>query len=165
MLLFAHSLKELRFYDLMEIYVEGNREKARKDYRGETPERGIALVEQDFYQYLRECFFPTPGARYAVWIEKGKYVSALRLEPYRDGLLLAALETAPDYRNKGYATMLVRAVLSSLQKTKVYSHVNKGNIPSLKTHAACGFNRIGEHAVYADGSVLHSSCTLCREIE
>lgn len=163
MLLVAHSLRDLRFSELMKVYVEGNRENARDNYWQEPPERGLALAEQDFFQYLQECFFATPGARYAVWIEEGKYVSALRLEPYQDGLLLAGLETAPEHRRMGYASALIRAVLETLDGTKVYSHVSKRNIPSLKTHAACGFARILEHAVYADGSVLHSSCTLCCE--
>jgi RimJ/RimL family protein N-acetyltransferase len=118
-------------------------------------------VEQDFYQYLRECFFTTEGAIYALWSPAGEYVSALRLEPYQDGLLLEALETAPGQRRKGYAADLITAVLQMVGETKVYSHVSKRNTASLRTHEKCGFHRVLEHAVYADGSVLTTSCTFC----
>ena len=120
-------------------------------------------AEQDFYQYLREVFFPTAGAVYAVWEENGTYITALRLEPYRDGLLLTALETAPEYRRRGYAQKLIEAVLEELPGEKLYSHVSKTNAASLRTHISCGFQKILDHAAYLDGSVLRSSCTLCHE--
>ena len=78
MLYIATSLQQLRFGQLMEVYLESNLEKAERI--------GLLQAEQDFYQYLDECFFPTPGAVYAVWVEGNEYISALRLEPYRDGL-------------------------------------------------------------------------------
>lgn len=158
MLQMAYQLKDLNFSALMEVYLEGNLEKV---------EDGLTLLqaEQDFYQYLKESFFSVPGAVYCVWTEEGKYVSALRLEPYRDGLLLEALETAPEYRRKGYALRLMRAVLDTLGQTRVYSHVGKWNEASLKTHEKCGFRRILEHALYIDGSLNDRCCTMCYERE
>ncbi|MBQ9167007.1 MAG: GNAT family N-acetyltransferase [Oscillospiraceae bacterium] len=161
LLLFSH-LCELNFSDLMEIYIDGNRENAVDRYPNESEYQGLLLAEQDFYQYLKECFFLTPGAFYAVWMEKGNYVSALRLEPYRDGLLLEALETKPEERRKGYAGLLVNGVLAYLREQKsvvVYSHVNKRNVPSRRIHESCGFQKILDYAVYADGSVLSNSVT------
>ena len=108
-------------------------------------------------------FFPTDNAWYCIWDEKGHYVSALRLEPYRDGLLLEALETAPAERRKGYAGKLLQAVQARFAQEKIYSHVSKRNIPSLRTHEVCGFRKIAENAVYADGSVTSRSCTFCWE--
>lgn len=123
-------------------------------------DRQLELAEQDFYQYLREVFFPVPGAVYCIWQEENAYVSALRLEPYRDGLLLEALETAPGERRRGYAEALIRAVLERFAPTKIYSHVGKRNYPSLKTHEKCGFRRALDYAVYVDGSVNRHCCTL-----
>jgi GNAT superfamily N-acetyltransferase len=134
MLFLAKSLQQLRFGELMEVYIEGNLEKAE--------EIGLLQAEQDFYQYLQDCFFPTAGAVYAVWTEESKYVSALRLEPYKDGLLLAALETAPQHRRKGYAKKLIEAVLAEFEGEKIYSHVSKINEASLAVHEKCGFCRI-----------------------
>lgn len=153
------SLKELNISQLMAVYTEGNRENAQEFYP-ELPEgQRILCAEQDFYQYLRQGFFPVKNAYYALWVEAGEYVSALRIEPYKDGVLLEALETHPEHRCRGYAEKLVKAVL--VGERKVYSHVGKKNVPSLRVHEKCGFRRISEQAVYIDGSVNSRSCTLC----
>ena len=120
------------------------------------------MAEQSFYQYLKDIFFPADGAFYAIWEADGCYVSALRIEPYRDGLLLAGLETAPDHRQKGYALLLVQAVqkmLSEKGPVTIYSHVRKNNHPSRKLHEKSGFRMISDSAAYIDGSVSFRACT------
>lgn len=165
MLLVFYKLKDLSFSQLMMVYEEGNRENAEEFWPDMEEGQRMIRAEQEFYQYLREVFFPTEHARYYVWEEKGNYVCALRLEPYRDGMLLEALETHPGYRRMGYAARLIRAVQEVCPDSKIYSHVSKRNVASLKTHEKCGFRRIAENAVYADGSVTGRSCTLCWEGE
>lgn len=164
MLQIAHKMKELSFGALMEIYRESNEENAEDFWPHEPPECRMALAEQDFYDYLSRTFFAVPGAFCALWEEGGCYVSALRMEPYQDGFLLEALETAPDQRRKGYARELIRAVLKTMDHGKIYSHVSKRNVASLRTHETCGFRKILDHAVYADGSVLTGSVTMMIEI-
>lgn len=160
MLITAKSLKELSFSKLMEIYVEGNLENGT-DLWPELPEgQRILQAEHAFYQYLQDGFFAYPDAVYCIWEAEGRYVSALRLEPYEDGLLLEALETAPRERRRGYAETLMRAVLSRWKGMRIYSHVSKRNVPSLLVHNKCGFQRIKEYAVYVDGSVNDRCCTL-----
>ena len=56
--------------------------------------------------------------------------------------------------------MLVKAVLETVGDQKVYSHVGKRNVASLRTHVSCGFSRVSEQAVYADGSVNDHCATL-----
>jgi len=163
MLLIFDKLMDLSFSGLMAVYEEGNRENGEEFWPDMEEGQRILRAEQEFYQYLREIFFPTENARYYVWEEQGNYVSALRLEPYRDGMLLEALETHPDHRRKGYAAMLIQGVQEQLPHGKIYSHVSKRNHASLKTHAKCGFRRIAEYAVEIDGSVSNRSCTLCWE--
>lgn len=163
MLLLIRKMKDLRFSSLMAVYEEGNRENGGDLFPNESPERQLALAEQEFYNYLTQVFFPTPGALYALWEDCGEYVSALRLEPYRDGLLLEALETAPAHRHKGYAAMLILAVRKYFPGEKIYSHVGKHNKASLRTHMSCGFRRISECAVYIDGSVNNLCCTMLAE--
>lgn len=159
MLLLATKLQELRFSQLMEVYEEGNRENGAL-LHPELPEgQQILRAEQSFYQYLQEGFFPAEGAVYAIWVENGAYVSALRLEPYEDGLLLAALETAPALRRKGYAEKLIRAVQEQFPQT-IYSHVSKKNTASLMVHQKCGFRQVLDYAKYIDGSVLRTAVTL-----
>lgn len=159
MLTIARKFADLSFARLMDVYREGNTENGMDFYPEETPERQRMLAEQDFYDYLSEVFFRTKGAVYFIWTEEGRYVSALRLEPYQDGLLLEALETASEYRRKGYAKALIRATLERFPEQKIYSHVHKGNLSSRRTHECCGFRKLLDHAVYADGSVLQNSVT------
>ena len=162
MLRIARKMNEFSFGKLMEVYEEGNLENGRDLWPEEPQWRQIALAEQEFYAYLQQVFFKTEGAVYLIWEEGGRYYSALRLEPYRDGLLLEALETMPEHRRKGYAVSLVNAA-AAYAGTRIYSHVSKKNIPSLRTHEKCGFQRILDYAVYADGSVDDRCYTLVRE--
>lgn len=160
MLYWAYKLQDLDFRQLMEVYEEGNLENAEIFYSDAPQNQWLRLAEEAFYQYLRDTFFRTPEAVYAIWIEDGRYVSALRLEPYRDGLLLEALETDPRHRDKGYAAALVCAVLKELKGKRVYSHVGKRNGASLAVHEKCGFYRISDTAAYIDGSVDSKAYTL-----
>ena len=155
MLILAHSLRDLQFGALMEVYADSNEEKA-SDWPNLPRGYALTLAEQDFRQYLQEVFFPTDGALCAVWEEEGCYVSALRLEPYRDGLLLEALETRPDQRGKGYAQTLIREMqryLAQQGPVKLYSHIEKRNSASRSVHEKCGFRVVSDHAVYINGSV------------
>lgn len=162
MLKIARKMNDFSFGKLMEVYEEGNLENGQDLWPEEPQWRQIALAEQEFYQYLQQVFFKSEGARYLIWEEGNRYISALRLEPYRDGLLLEALETVPKHRNQGHAAELVNAAIE-YAGAKIYSHVSKKNLPSLRTHEKCGFRKILDYAVYADGSVDDRCFTLSHE--
>lgn len=149
MLLITDKLSGLSFSGLMGVYAESNALNAQDQ---EIP---LLEVEQGFYDYLRQVFFAREGTFYVVWTEAGAYVSALRLEPYKDGFLLTGLETAPEHRRKGYAgKLMAQAVkLDVLGRKPVYSHIHKNNEASQGAHAACGFVKVSDWAVYLDGSV------------
>ena len=166
MLHIAKNLGQLSFGKLMAVYLDTNRTNGALLAPEETVERQIQLSEQEAYSYLHDDFFQQKGAVYCIWEEGGAYVCALRLEPYMDGLLLEALETAPSYRRKGYAVLLIGAVQQMLEQqgsVRIYSHVGKRNEASLKTHFACGFQIMKDYAAYIDGSVNHRAYTLCYE--
>ena len=163
MLTVAKRLQQLQFGDLMAVYTEGNRENGEEFYPHLPPEEQLLRAEQDFYAYLSDCFFRTAGAAYYIWSEHGRYVSALRLEPYQDGLLLEALETHPEHRGRGYAKALIRTALTEAECEKIYVHISRRNAPSIAVHTSCGFRKILNYAVYADGSVLHTSDTYLYE--
>lgn len=153
MVRFARIMCDLNFDELMLVYEEGNRENGAESYPDASEERRLEKAEQDFRDYLQSVFFKTKGAFYAILEKDGHYVSALRLEPFRDGLLLEALETKPSERKKGFAALLIRSVLQEVETRPVYSHINKWNKLSQKTHAACGFRKVHDFAEYIDGSV------------
>jgi len=163
MLLVADSLRALSFPKLMEVYAQSNRENGEDRYPGETPQRQQALAEEDFRDYLSQVFFTAENARYFILEEAGRYISALRLEPYEDGLLLEALETAPEFRKKGYAAALIektQAYLKEQGSIRLYSHVSRSNTASLRTHKKCGFRQIFDYARYIDGSINRRTVTL-----
>ena len=159
MLKLFDTMNGLRFVDLMDVYSETNRLNAEDQYEYLDINEAFIRVEKDFYSYLSQVFFTTPGAIYAVWEERGRYICALRLEPFKDGYLLEGLETAPEYRKMGYASNLIRQVLNEME-CPVYSHVHKKNKASMLTHKACGFSEYLDYAVYIDGSVNRNSLTL-----
>lgn len=160
MLLLKTRLEDLNFRQLMDLYREGNLENAAYLWPDLPREAQISKAEQSFRDYLEQDFFAQENARYFIWEETGTYVSALRLEPYQDGLLLEALETKPDCRRQGYAVTLIEAVKAVVPE-KIYSHISKRNTASLKTHEKCGFQRISEEAVYRNGVVNERCCTVC----
>lgn len=160
MLLTCSRFDQLNLDELMQVYIEDNIENGAAHYPNESEKMQLQLAELDFEEYLRRDFFVAVNARYYVWEEKGKYISALRLEPYKDGLLLCALETRPDCRCMGYAKQLIYQVLS-LTELPVYSHISKRNIASIHAHINCGFQKLREGAKYLDGSVNMKSDTYC----
>lgn len=116
-------------------------------------------VEDQMLSYLQEEFFTIRGAVCALWVADGRYVSALRLEPYKDGYLITAVETALQERRKGYAKALLQAVINRFGGP-VYSHIEKSNRPSLNLHNACGFAVCSDFAVLLDGTVTNRYCTV-----
>lgn len=164
MLLIAKTLRELNLRQLMDVYEESNRENARERYPQLPASQGLGEAEQDFYAFLKAGFFSADGAFYGIWAVDGAYVSALRMEPYRDGWLVEAVETKPDCRRKGYAEALMAEVFTYLQTGKVYSHIHKKNLPSQKLHEGMGFSRCSDRAMYIDGSVNDRCATYLLEL-
>lgn len=163
MLEIIKSLDRLPFGELMAVYEESNKEAGAEKYPKLSANLQLLEAEQDFYAYLR-CFFRQEDSFYALWRIDGALVSALRIEPYQDGWLLAALETKPNRRGYGYAKALIGEVLVYLEQTNrlpLYSHISKNNLPSQKVHISCGFQRILAYSVYADGRVNDCCATYC----
>jgi len=163
MLQIIWKLEDIPFGDLMAVYEEGNQENGAEKYPNLPKNLQLLEAEQDFYAYLK-CFFRQEDSFYAVWRQNEELVSALRIEPYQDGWLLAALETRPDARNFGYAKCLVHEVLNFLSQTgrlPVYSHIHKRNVISQKVHFACGFLKKLPYAVYSNGRVNDFCNTYC----
>lgn len=166
MLKIIKHMKEVNVSQFLNVYTESIHKNAEQDYPHESVNLRILSAEQDFLDYLR-LFLADKDSYCAVWELSGTYVAALRMERYNDGFIITSLETSPDARRKGYGGALVCAVLEWLAASnvyKVYSHIDKQNIASINLHLSCGFQRILDHAVYVDGSVLHRSCTMCKHI-
>ena len=157
------TMAELPFGKLMGIYIQSNQEQG-KQWPHESRQRQVALAEQEVYAYLRQCFFTRPGSRYFIWEEQGRMVSAVRCESYADGWLLTALETAPDFRRKGYAIKLLSGVLDTLKIGKVYTHIRQDNQASRAVHLHCGFIKVKSGARLLDGSYSRLYDTYMKEL-
>ena len=163
MLIIAHKLSDLHFSKLMDIYSESIISSGEEHYPHLCEVEQRFRAETDFYHYLNSVFFRQQDSVYAIWEDRGEYKAALRLEPYSDGLLLCALETAPEARGKGFSTSLIEAVLSHYSRFNfgtIYSHISKTNTASIAVHQRCGFHFFKNYAIYADGSVFHDSFTM-----
>lgn len=165
MLLICTNPSQINFGQLMRVYTQSNRQSGAVYYPDLSDERQLYEAEQDFYSFLQE-FFTVSGAVYLIWAPDGIYRSALRLEPYRDGVLIEGLETAPEYRRMGYAKIILSEAVSYVAAAHqyiLYSHVAKNNVASRNVHMASGFREILDYAVYIDGSVDRKSSTYQKE--
>ena len=163
MLKIVKNIEELNIEQFLSVYRESSYKNGQAFYRNISETQQMNMAEDDLIAYLRYDFFQQENAFCALWIVDGVYKSILRIEPYCDGVLLHALETAPEDRRKGYGYHLVLAVLEYLQTekyNKVYSHINKGNKPSLRLHETCGFHMFSDYAIYIDGTVTQNSYTM-----
>lgn len=161
------KMRDMIFEKLMCVYEEGNREKGQRSYPKESESEQIRLVKQDFYDYLRHDFFTVTGAKYWILQVDRQYACALRTEPFQDGYLLQALETAPHLRRRGYAGRLMQYVTTRMHEENsfpIYSHVSKKNTASLAAHKKCGFTRYKDCATYLDGTISSEAYTLVHRI-
>ena len=151
----------LDYGQMVNVYHESLLREGREKYPNLDQNLQQLEVEQDFYLFLKS-FLKQSNSFCAVWALDCGYVSALRIEPYRDGFLVEGLETHPNFRNHGYAKQLLRATLDYLNdrgRYKIYSHIHPQNISSVKVHLSCGFICVSDCAAYVDGSVDNHSCT------
>ena len=165
MLIICTHPSQIDFGQLMQVYRQSNLQAGAENYPDYSVDRQIYEAEQDFYLFLKE-FFSLPGTIYLIWAPDGVYKSALRAEPYRDGMLIEGLETLPDSRRMGYAKSLLSEAVYYISATKqsiLYSHIAKHNLASQSVHIACGFCKISDYAVYIDGSVDRKSYTYKKE--
>ena len=122
------------------------------------------LVFGDGDDFL-EVFFGTAYApeRCLCIMDADTAAGALYWLPCDNYAYIYAVATHPDHRGRGFAKKLVRAVLETAEFDKIYVLISRKNAPSIAVHTACGFRKIFDYAVYADGSVLHSSDTYLYE--
>lgn len=143
MLLRIKNFNDIDKRKLMAIYSEGNKENADYFYpQTEDRTEAVEKVETDFCNYIKNEFFSGQNVYYVLECEN-EWVSALRLYRIEDNFYyIEALETAPKFRRKGYATQLLNGVIKDLQAEgsfKLCDCVSKKNTASLNTHKKCGF--------------------------
>lgn len=156
MLEIVRQLSDLSFSSLCDLYWSEPSVLGDKDSIQTDDCRRRMADEQDFYAYLRSVFFMTPEAFYAIGVDAGRYVSAVRVEPFRDGYILAGLVTHAAFRRHGFGKKLLSGVIDYVKSSgdvRLYSHIDRQNYASIELHKCCGFREILDYAVFLDGSV------------
>ena len=154
-----HSICDVSYDKIMRLYEQSILDYGRERFPHMDEYEQRNQAEQDLYQYLRYALHNT-GAVLCIWESEGEYKAALRLEQYRDGVLISGLEAAPAARGLGYATALLGAVCAVHRNDVIYSHVDKWNLASMRVHEKCGFKLYSNSAVYLDGSASRDAYTL-----
>lgn len=161
MLKILQTMNKVSFSELKNVYSQSIAKDGDFRYPYLATNNRLLEAEQDFYSYLK-IFYQIPGAYLGIWLVNDRYMSAVRIEPYYDGMLISGLETAPDHHKKGYATALLSAVTNDNPCVRFYSHVSKENVASLAVHNKAGFTVLADYARYIDGSVDYKSYTLVK---
>lgn len=162
-----NRIADVDIRQVLDVYAETIQAVGKKDYPFESENLQILYAEQDFYHYLT-LYFKQEKPALAVCELAGRYVSALRLEQYCDGILISALETAPAVRGKAFAKLLVGGVIDWYKNNdpqNLYAHVDRSNLSSIAVHRSCGFVATETQAVYLDGSLHPESVTYCYHIK
>lgn len=161
------KIQELDISQLQSVYEESIAISGSQLYPSESENMQLLLAQQDLYSDIM-LGIKKYGRKYALWVVGGVYKAVARLERYSDGYLLAGLETVREDRCKGYATMLIHSIIESVPVigiNKLYSHVDRRNLPSVAVHVKCGFYRISDSATFLDGSVSNLYDTYLYEVE
>lgn len=148
------DFRKLNMRSLLQVYEEEIQKQGAENYPQMDDNLRILESEQDTYSYFK-LFLSQSGSLCCIWNMEGEYVSALRVEHYLDGVLITGLATCPKYQKKGYAYKLMDSTIKYLHECgtiKIYSHIRKDNIPSIKVHEKCGFVRIKDTASFLDRS-------------
>jgi len=151
---------------LLRICAESNarvyRKRYAKQYASDT-EAWDALM-RDYTEFIRE-FAAQDDRRIFALKENGNWAAALRvIRMDADNWYLAALETAPTFRRKGFARRLLSQTVDYLRgqnACSIVSIVEKENKASRALHEACGFALTGSTAKDHEGNLIEN-CVLYR---
>ncbi len=108
------------------------------DDQGETPEDALVYVQGViggvYGPFLPACSFLIE--------QSGEMMSAVLITEWEGAPLVADVVTAPQARNQGMASFLLRQAMSALVAhgyTELYLFVTEGNAPAQRVYAALGF--------------------------
>jgi len=121
-------------------------------YRGTIDDEGETLA--DALAYVQGTFAGEQSGRMlelcSFVIEKdGKPLGAILISEWEEAPLVANVLTAPQARNQGMATVLLRQAMNALlarSYTELYLFVTEGNGPAQHVYQALGFTVIETHS-------------------
>lgn len=111
----------------------------------ELEAREFPLAEQVWLGYHQQKADPTMDRVFGVFIE-GTLVAAARCRRHPDGLEVDAVYTPDQYRGRGYARMVVRALVDACGNEPLYMH---STLDLVGFYTTFGFTEIGEQVLPA----------------
>lgn len=146
----TNDIDRIDFEKLMDIYEESNCENIQKAYKIADglddfyeKEKIYKIYKDSYISYLKNEFLANKENYLVILKDKDVYLSGLRLHYRKDYYLIEALETNPNFRNKGYGERLMSEVLKAFPyKTVFRSEVAISNEKSLGLHKKLGFKII-----------------------
>jgi nucleotide-binding universal stress UspA family protein/GNAT superfamily N-acetyltransferase len=111
----------------------------------ELEAREFPLAEQVWLGYHQQKADPTTDRVFGVFIE-GTLVAAARCRRHPDGLEVDAVYTPDQYRGRGYARRVVRALVDACGNEPLYMH---STLDLVGFYTTFGFTEIGEQVLPA----------------
>lgn len=113
------------------------------------PEQQQSFLDQQFsaqHAYYTQHYNP---ARFCVIEQDGQVIGRLYVDEWANEIRIVDLALLPEFRNHGYGTQLLKAVLAEGQAKRkpVSIHVEQFN-PAQKLYARLGFQPVDTHGVY-----------------
>jgi nucleotide-binding universal stress UspA family protein/predicted GNAT family acetyltransferase len=101
----------------------------------------FSLAEQIWLRYHQQKADPATDRVFGVFIEN-TLVAAARCRQHPDGLEVDAVFVPDDFRGRGYARMVVRALIDACGGEPLYMHAT---LDLIRFYGTFGFIEIGEH--------------------
>ena len=153
------EIDKLDFLKICDVYKDDLERKRKIRHRLIAKSEGATLVKQEYLRYLEDVFFGQYNGKLFVYQDYDRYLSAVCIEPFKDGLLLDSLVTVPEARRRGYAKKLIDYALDYCKTRPVYAHIHYNNKASRLLHEKIGFSLLCEYAHMLDGSIRNDHFT------
>lgn len=134
---------------LLCVYAQTTEEIYKKKYEGRygSDKYARAALAQDYSDFIAE--FITQNDRYIFAVKENEtYAAVLRIIQMSEfGWYIEAMETAPQYRRKGFARYLLKQTLRCMRNLgakTIISVIGNDNLASLALHISCGFTDTGK---------------------
>ena len=154
--------------ELLHVYAETTADLFEKDFEGQydSEEKARAAQAVDYADYISA--FLSQDDRYMFALREGAVIAAaLRvIHIGADHWYLEGLGTAPEYRGKGCARLLLtetKRCMRVLSACSIVSVVREDNAASRSVHEACGFIDMGKASKDMEGAVIEE-CLIYRYV-
>lgn len=128
-----------QWFDVLNFELEADRQISLSDPQLIEKQ---AAIQNDYLRYLESCPNLEGFHKYYIYRVDNKIVCVGRIQVNHDQYYLEGLQTHRDYYQRGYAKILIQAMITDLEKDhirSIHSEVRVWNTPSNALHQKLGF--------------------------